>query len=523
MSSDDEGGAPPAAASATSAAQGMVDHVNDIDLLARLPPEFLDGSKPLFPKGKKATNVDELFLYSMCMKVSQEEKVQFLAHYDKFGGSFKALHAGLKIVQAAIPEFDFFDVILPAMQRAVLELKQTFASSSGGATATLQIIRQHDHKSCTLTRSEIFILNCAAFLGLLGEPRNARCGELNWMSVLTSTSAVGAARIACQLAYFHAIVALHGDLQGLRELENDPEVGLRHRVVFQRISRSGEGAFPNWSVDESVILESGVNTVVISDDCRIEDFAHADAHVDFANMQIHIGKIIPSATQEEVIFSIRPDLFPSIILFETLLDHEAVLVHGARRYCEYNGYAQSFRFKSLSSFPAPHEVEHIPIISVIDAHVNDGREFAQAMCDRDLNKAFAGFGFLKPGQPHLPLPNDGCEAPVSWPTIATGGWGCGIFQGNQVLKFVQQLMAARVGKAELLYSTFGSTDRCNMLKTIAFKLAQKKVTVGSMHRLILEYNELEETGNVSTRVGDDGEEVPLDFELFLLGKLQAAS
>jgi hypothetical protein len=506
----------------------IVDNGRFTNLLARLPPEFLLEGKPLFPANKKVSNTDELFLYSMCLRVSQDEKLQFLGHYDKFGGAFKALKLGLVAAAENIADFNFFGVILPALQEAVLALPTAF-----GPQALLPVIRQNEHSTVSLSRSQVFILNAAAFLGLLGEPKNALCGEMNWMSVFTAASRTAGARVACQLAYFHKIVVFCGGLRGLRTQEDpvfmetarqraaDGEAPLRQsHVVFHRISRgSGVGPLPDWAaLEDAVLLDPSVNQVLISHELRIEDFSSADALVDFANEQIHIGKIIASATQEEALFSMRPELFPAIILFETMLEHEVVLIHGARMLCECKGYGESFRFVKLLDDPLPHQSEHIPIIIVMDAHVNCGHQFRSAESDRDLNKAFTGFAFLKPGQPHLPLSAEGCEATVQWPTVATGNWGCGAFRGNPVLKFVQQLMAARVAKASLLYSTFGSQDLCRMLTSIAFKLTQHGVTVAAMHRWISEFYQLEE-GCARRSALDEDNEFTLDFELFLLEKL----
>ena len=44
--------------------------------------------------------------------------------------------------------------------------------------------------------------------------------------------------------------------------------------------------------------------------------------VDFANEQLHVGDIWPTATQEELLFSLYPQLFPAILISETMLDHE---------------------------------------------------------------------------------------------------------------------------------------------------------------------------------------------------------
>jgi poly(ADP-ribose) glycohydrolase len=43
--------------------------------------------------------------------------------------------------------------------------------------------------------------------------------------------------------------------------------------------------------------------------------------------------------------------------------------------------------------------------------------------------------------------------------IATGNWGCGVFKGDHVLKFLIQLIAISASnKSGMLYHTFGDDD-----------------------------------------------------------------
>lgn len=44
--------------------------------------------------------------------------------------------------------------------------------------------------------------------------------------------------------------------------------------------------------------------------------------VDFANKYLQIHQNIPSLTQEEVIFTIRPDIYPALLISDMLNDNE---------------------------------------------------------------------------------------------------------------------------------------------------------------------------------------------------------
>ena len=103
-----------------------------------------------------------------------------------------------------------------------------------------------------------------------------------------------------------------------------------------------------------------------------------------------IHKIIPSFTQEDVIFKIRPAVYISLLIAETMPDNEAIFMLGCKRYCNYKGYRKSFRF--IGPNEDIHKNKMISGIA-IDAVVNKGKsQFQRDNIERDLNKAFLGFG-----------------------------------------------------------------------------------------------------------------------------------
>lgn len=51
------------------------------------------------------------------------------------------------------------------------------------------------------------------------------------------------------------------------------------------------------------------------------------------------------AVQEEILFLCFPELITVMCLAEQLNDEEAVIIEGAERYNEYDGYSDSFSFK----------------------------------------------------------------------------------------------------------------------------------------------------------------------------------
>ena len=76
---------------------------------------------------------------------------------------------------------------------------------------------------------------------------------------------------------------------------------------------------------------------------------------------------------------------------------------------------------------------------------------------------------------------------IDFNKISTGNWGCGMFKGDFVLKFLQQLMAASEAKKNLDYSTFDS-EKCLFLKQIHDKIVEYKLKVSDLFVLIEGYH-----------------------------------
>lgn len=72
--------------------------------------------------------------------------------------------------------------------------------------------------------------------------------------------------------------------------------------------------------------------------------------------------------------------------------------------------------------------------------------------------------------------------------ISTGLWGCGIFGGNYVLKFIQQIMASSATQTKLCFSTFGSADIENELQHLLGEIQSSKVTVGELFTILCSFS-----------------------------------
>eukprot|EP01012_Entosiphon_sulcatum_P023200 TRINITY_DN2817_c0_g1_i1.p1 TRINITY_DN2817_c0_g1~~TRINITY_DN2817_c0_g1_i1.p1 ORF type:complete len:543 (+),score=74.01 TRINITY_DN2817_c0_g1_i1:813-2441(+) len=374
-----------------------------------------------------------------------------LASYEKFhmpteNHQLVGLRKAVADLEQVDAEFKFFEKIVPKIQEWALECHTCFPEKS------LPVLQARRAGAVNLSRQQVRCINALAFFSMLPHlevPHAQRYGYYDWRKLYARSSYVGVERVKCQLYYFYRSLGLA-----------KPE--LEQMVSFHRVVATGADFFPNWKESSAIPLP-----VTVTHEKVIED-SPAAVHVDFANCDLHIAQIIPSATQEEVIFSIRPELFPGLLFCETMQDDEAIIMCGARQYCEYSGYLDTFTFRGGSdkySNPTP------AAILAIDAIVNYGTtQFQPKYLERDLNKAFIGFVGL---DGIIPEPEFDPTNPKH--CIATGNWGCGAFGGDHVLKFVQQVMAAAVARRALHYSTFGNPPLCDKLQEVNEALQGRSV------------------------------------------------
>lgn len=91
-----------------------------------------------------------------------------------------------------------------------------------------------------------------------------------------------------------------------------------------------------------------------------------------------------------------------------MADDEAVIVSNALQYSDYDGYAESFTHKKLTT---PRQIGAIICIDAIDfSSRTDFDQYSEQYVKREIVKAIAGF------------------SAVNESTIASGYWGCGAFK-----------------------------------------------------------------------------------------------
>ncbi|CAF0880103.1 unnamed protein product [Rotaria sordida] len=335
-------------------------------------------------------------------------------------------------------DFDFYNDLLPTIAKWASDHTQSklIEPLQAGTTATIVY---------TAAQARYILAN-AFFLNT-----KSGYGNIDLTHLYDSLfDGLAVERIRCLIEYFR-----------LSSQQND-----NRQISIERYSYKNE--LPDWN-KQNIPIESSKIKIFTG---RMEDANEAQGLVDFANKHIHIHRIIPSATQEEVIFSCCPEAFLSILVCETLQHDEIVILRGCKRFIEYTGYADTFRYKSHHHEQNP---AYIQDILVMDACYNG--QFIRNTIDRDLGKAWAAFDKSKDK------------------IIVTGNWGCGVFGGDLILKFLQQLCAAMIlgdHFKRLDYSVYGDEKLATKLKYLVENLENNKKTVADIYQMMINYSEISE-------------------------------
>lgn len=361
----------------------------------------------------------------------------------------------LDVAIADIGEETFYKVVLPGMQRCALDMESLFPRGE------LQRLEHHNQTLLTLSQMQARCLLCHAFFcNLTLSKWRASQANLNMRELLVApeTDTVAVGRLKCLLCYFHATSEDHDG---------------QASITIQR-NHVPSSMLPNWSA-----LDTPICACAVSAKMRIEDIKNARI-VDFANANLHIGRVISSCTQEEILFCICPELMPSMLICEQMEDDEAIMICNARQFSEYSGYRDSFRF--VRAAPGTPRQDVI----AMDAMPTAGKlEFTTDCLNRDMGKAFAGFSAL------------GSDVP----NISTGGWGCGVFGGDDMLKFCQQLIAATAchghsDSFQLHYSSFGDEGLAQRYIQLHKMMADCSLTVSGLWEILLQGDTCEDFGSL---------------------------
>ena len=286
-------------------------------------------------------------------------------------------------------------------------------------------------------------------LGTLPQPTPSH-PRIDLAPLLSARWPAELAKLRCVLAYFDHIAE-----------ETPPG-----RLTIERLVKAARPA-ENWAEDPSPLLPLTVHA-----EGAIED-APGCRQVDFANCYLGGGVLSGGCVQEEIRFAVAPELLVGMIVSPRMQPDEAILLHGAERFTQTRGYAQSLRYHGPFSDPCDRHVDGTPDIELVAIDAVDYRcqdaaaQRTPAVILRELGKASTGFLRDARGLP-----------------IASGNWGCGAFGGEPSLKAVIQWLAASAEGRALHYFSFADL-RVGDLAGFAQAVQKRELTVGALFRRLL--------------------------------------
>ncbi|KAL7714163.1 poly(ADP-ribose) glycohydrolase [Entamoeba marina] len=290
------------------------------------------------------------------------------------------------------------------------------------------------------TRWELCAIHSTCFFHIEWDPiGNDSIGDISYFDIIFKNK-LAKERLICNLAYLHYMFL-------------SPESVKNEIVTFKRNVITTPH---DWSNDISPLHSFKYSAGGIQ-------LSKLPVHVDFANKLLHIHQIIPSVTQEELLFSTRPECLVGMLLFEKMKTTDSISIENTLSINTSKGYSTTFEW---TGFYCDEECnKHNTIIAIDAVFVNC---FGKKKIDRDLNKCYNGFSSVQGD-------------------IATGKWGCGVFSNDPCLKFIQQVMvlSSLNRNAEFHWMDEQEYNTYNLLLN---KCISKGILVKQIYEIITKYN-----------------------------------
>ncbi|CAF1117543.1 unnamed protein product [Rotaria sp. Silwood1] len=239
-------------------------------------------------------------------------------------------------------------------------------------------------------------------------------------------------------------------------------------ITFRRYELS-DTYVPKWSKSTKGLIPMHLTTAQ-----KIEDI-DCVLQIDFANRYIGGGVLTSGCIQEEIRFITCPEMLLSLLVCEALEPNECIYLIGCERYSSYKGYSKTFQYDGdyIDNKPKDNWGRKWSHLVAIDAVYFRDRsaQYNMKYVKRDLIKAFAGFH------------TQGQTSDHAFP-IATGNWGCGVFNGDKQLKAIIQLIAASEAVRPLIYAAYGDKNVIESFYKVYDYLIGQRAKVRDLYRYL---------------------------------------
>lgn len=303
--------------------------------------------------------------------------------------------------------------------------------------------------SLTLNRSQIGCILALSFVNLLPQTKNfPHCNMDRLLKFGTSE------KLKCFLNYF----AILGSLP---YAERTTSITItRHTLEPQWLY----GIVSSEALKANLLPLKSMTIMPVKMGIHEPEF-EGTLQVDFANMLIGGGVLGRGSLQEEILFLMQPECLVSLLVCERMAPNEAIIIAGARSYNTYSGYGRSFAWKSQYVKPLPLKTptgQYKTCLIAIDA-IKGGTEGRSDLLMRELGKAYAGFSVKNK------------QIGFNTSTISTGKWGCGYFNGDDLIKLLVQWIAATLAERDVVFFPWDKPDIAELLQQVVKLLANKRI------------------------------------------------
>jgi poly(ADP-ribose) glycohydrolase len=208
------------------------------------------------------------------------------------------------------------------------------------------------------------------------------------------------------------------------------------------------------------------------------DEASSMLRVDFANRLIGGASLSYGCVQEEISFSICPELNTARLIHAPMKENEAIVLCGAEQFSRLEPGTYGFRMRHGGPVPAP--CPRGGAVLAVDAmdyrFTHPSGQYEWVTMRRELTKLLAAF--------LAPVVEKGGVEPGEAASVATGNWGCGVFGGDVELKFLLQWIACSIAKKHMHYFPFDDSHIAAVMDPLGKRMMDDGLTVGHVIRFL---------------------------------------
>ncbi|XP_060606264.1 uncharacterized protein LOC132758593 [Ruditapes philippinarum] len=247
-------------------------------------------------------------------------------------------------------------------------------------TDGIDISEQQKGGTCEISRKLCCSIVACGFLCLFPVGWGTKLNKINFNKFFSNLPIPSQnAKLRCILHFFERVTAERNTLNGA--------------LLFTRqvIKREELPTLDTW-----LNCTSDLCHVDVRQHGLIEDAGCNTVEVDFANRYIGGGALSRGRVQEEIRFTVCPELIVSMLFMEVMEENEAIIIQGFEQFSAVEGYAASLKYvgdhKDKAEVDEKGNLKNM--LTAIDAvsykHSNKN-QYQDDNVLRDLNKAFTGF------------------------------------------------------------------------------------------------------------------------------------